>query len=98
MGMRRRERRPIAVHARGIVPEPVLAGLERLHQRMTGTVCVPAGVRRGGGGATADVTTLRATPKVQPPSTGGEAFDATGAARRDASVKLEIHRHTNISL
>jgi hypothetical protein len=63
-----------------VIVEPMLAGLEAGDHRVAARLRMVSRVLAGGTVATADVATLRATPKVQPPSAAGEAFDAAGSA------------------
>src|SRR4051794_28481774 len=65
-----RERRPVEHRLVAVVPEPVLAGLEALHD------AVPGGRGVGGGGlggravAAPDVAAGGAPPQVHPPALG----------------------------
>ena len=57
-------------------PDPLLAGLERLHERMAHGVEVRGGVLVRGGVAAADVTALEAAAEVHPARADREAVDA----------------------
>src|SRR5271154_6210119 len=65
-----------------VVPEPVLAGLEALHDRVPGGLPVRGAVLRGRGVAAAHVPALGAAAQVHPPAAGGVALDAAGPAGR----------------
>src|SRR5919197_3847847 len=78
--------RPVVIVAARVVPEPGLARLEALHDRMTRLGRVLAGVLHRGRVAAADVAALGAAAQVEPPAAGGFAFEAAGAARRHGRV------------
>src|SRR5690348_9863835 len=72
--------------AGGVVPEPVLARLETLHDWMAGGLPVCGGVLRWRGVAAADVSTLGAAAQVNPPPAEGVALDAAGPAWRHRRI------------
>src|SRR5581483_6204342 len=75
-----------------VVPEPGLARLEALHDRVPGLGRVPARVLLRRRVAAADMPALRAPAQVHPPAAGGLALDAAGSARRDRLVdRLTAH-------
>jgi hypothetical protein len=78
---RRGQNRTIEVLALRVVPEPVFVGLVALDDGMTRRGGVAAGVLTRRGVAAADMTAVRTSTEVEPPATGGKAFEAAGAAR-----------------
>ncbi|CRK52910.1 hypothetical protein RHCRD62_50113 [Rhodococcus sp. RD6.2] len=71
------------VHPLGpVVPEPVLARLVALYERVTGRGGVRRRVLRGRRIAAPDVPALGAATQVHPPPLRGVAIDATRSARR----------------
>src|SRR3954447_9243778 len=69
-----------------VVPEPVLAGLEALDDRVAGRLEVRGRVLHRGRVAAADVPALRAAAQVHPPALRGLALRAPGTARRHRRV------------
>ena len=59
-----------------IAPEPVLAGLERLDDRVAGLAKVPGCVLSDGIVATPDMTAAEASPQVDPLLAGAQTLDA----------------------
>ena len=86
----RGEGRTAAVVVGAVVPEPVLTRLEAADDRVAGGSCMGAGVLAGRIVAAADMATLGTAAKVEPPAVGREAFNASGAARRDARVDHNV--------
>src|SRR5579859_7776674 len=76
-----------------VVPEPVLAGLEALHDRMPGGLPVRGRVLGGRGVAAAHVPALGAPAQVHPPAAGRVALDAAGAAGRRRRVDARYLSH-----
>jgi hypothetical protein len=96
--VRRREDRTLEILLGGVIPEPLLIGLERLDDRMAFGAGMAAGVLRWGRVAAADMAAMRASAEMEPPATGREAFDAAGTARRDGGIDVERVRHWIILL
>src|SRR5882724_2105071 len=86
MAFRRSEFRPVVILVLVVVPEPILARLERPDDGMSGLTpmcrCVP-GQRIV---AAADVPARRAAAQMDPPAAARIALDATRAARRNRWV------------
>ncbi len=76
-----------------VVPEPVLTGLVAPDDRVAHLGGVVAGMLGWRRVATADVTAMRATAKVEPPTAGCQALDAARAARGYRWIDLELVRH-----
>src|SRR5579859_1056192 len=74
MVVRRAEGRAFEVLLPGVVPEPILAGLEALNDRVSMLRRVSTRVPRGRRIAAADVAALRTSPQVEPPAAGGKAL------------------------
>jgi hypothetical protein len=83
---RRSQRGAVGVLVGRVVPEPLLARLEALHQGMVTGLRVLARVLRRGRIAAPDMPTLCAATEMQPPSIRGQALDAPSAARRNTRV------------
>jgi hypothetical protein len=84
----------------GVVPEPGLAGLEALDDRMAGVRRVMAGVLGWRRVAAADMTAASASTEVEPPAAGRQAFDAAGPAglcRRVKEWRRIAHRPPRMS-
>jgi hypothetical protein len=64
-----------------LAPEPILAGLVRLPEWVSGDARVPGGVRARRVVAAADVRAERAPTQVDPDATILEALDTPGTAR-----------------
>ena len=82
-----------------VVVKPILTRLEAGNDRMAARSGMLRGVLRRRAVTTADVTALRAAPKVQPPPARGQAFHATISARfrrrvDTAAVRGWIFHHT----
>src|SRR5689334_24196813 len=94
--LRRRQPRPLVVVVGVVVPIPVLARLEALHERMTGVLGVLGGVLGRRLITAADVPALGTAPEMEPPAVGGQALDAASAARRHRGVDgtCVCHRHS----
>jgi len=93
MGIGRSQGRTLTVLLDGIAPEPVLAWLEALNERVAGILRMPAGVLGWRRVAAPDVAARGATPEVEPPAIGGEALDAARSAGRDRRVDLVFTCH-----
>jgi hypothetical protein len=65
-----------------VVPEPVFVRLVTLDDRVPCVGRMVTCVLGWGRVTAADVSTLRATTQVEPPTTGGEALDASRTAGR----------------
>src|SRR4029079_6281877 len=74
----------------GVIPEPVLAGLEALDDRMPGVGGVAARMLRRRRVAAPDMAAVGAAAKMEPPAVRGQALCATGAARRRSEIELRI--------
>jgi len=85
-----REARSFDVLVRAVVPEPVFAWLEAADDGVTGRVCMRGRVFLERVVTTPDMTALGAAAQVQPPTTGREALDAAGSARR--YVRNDVRR------
>jgi len=79
--VRRSQRGPLEELLRLVVPEPVLARLVALDDRVSASSGVATCMLRWGRVATADVAAVRAAAQVEPPAAGREAFDAARPAR-----------------
>ena len=73
-----------------VAPVPVLAGFERLDERVSGLVEVSRGVLPGRLVTAADVTALRAPAEVNPPPAREKAFDAAVAAGLDVGNEVQM--------
>src|SRR6266542_5990011 len=73
-----------------VAPAPLLAGLDRTHDRMLGVVEVLGGVRVLGVVATADVTALHAQPEVHPRVAHLQALLAAVGLAVDAMNMIEM--------
>src|SRR6187401_2386757 len=71
-----------------VVPEPVLARLEALDDRMAFSRGMPTRVLRRRRVAAADMPALHASPEVEPPAVGGETLDTPGATRRRVGIDV----------
>ncbi|CAN5212257.1 hypothetical protein BH18ACT5_BH18ACT5_01440 [soil metagenome] len=91
----RSQRRANCVTLARVVPEPFLAGLVTLNDRMPGSSRVVAGVLRRRRVATADMAALGTATKVEPPTAGCEALDTTRAARRYCGIDKDLVRSVN---
>src|SRR5690348_10212412 len=92
VGVRRRELRPVVVGVVRVRPEPVLARLEALDDRVAGLGGMLARMLARRGVAAPDVAARRAAAQVEPPALlGREALYAARAARRNARVDLPGH-------
>src|SRR5205807_1179914 len=89
MMVRRSQRRALDDLIGPVIPEPVLAGLVALDDRVAcscGVVARVLGWRRV---TAADVAAERAAPKVKPPAVFCDAFRTARAARRHC--RIDIH-------
>lgn len=77
-----RQLRAVVIVVGLVVPEPVLAGLERPDYRMPGVLPVLGRMTRQRVVAATDVPASRTTPQVHPPTTDLIALDAAHTARR----------------
>ena len=93
---RRSQGRPLDLVLGDVVPEPVLAGLVALSDRMTGIGRVMARVLRRRRVAAADMTARRAAAKMEPPSAGRQALDTARSARRDQWIDRFVSRHQHM--
>ena len=78
------------------IVKPGFARFETRDNRMAGSVKMLSRMLIGRAVATADVAAHRATPQMQPPISGSEAFDASGSARRNLridSILIVLHGH-----
>src|SRR5688500_14026834 len=91
MVLRRRERRALAVLRPLVVPEPVLAGLEGLHDGVLRVAGVPARVLRRRRIAAADQAAMCAPAEVEPPAVRFDTRGAAVAAGRDGEVDGRAH-------
>jgi len=86
----RSQLRPIQEVLGRVVPEPVLAGLVTLDDRVAGigrmATCV-LGRRRI---TATDVAAARAATQVKPPASGGDAFRAARTARRHRRIDVHL--------
>jgi hypothetical protein len=92
--VRRSQDGTLEVLLRRVVPEPVLARLVALDDRVllgSGMVARMLGWRRV---ATADVAALRAAAQVEPPTAGGQALDAPRAAWRYLRIDPVLSRQS----
>src|ERR671914_491728 len=90
---RRSQRRTFEILLGGVVPEPVLAGLVTLDDRVLALVGMARSVLGRRRVATSDVAASSAAPKMEPPSVGREALEAARAARRCREVDPRVTRH-----
>jgi hypothetical protein len=79
-----------------VVPEPVLAGLIALDDRVPFSHRVTAGVLRGRRVATPDVPASGTAAQVEPPPVGRQALDAARTARRDVPIDQDTVVHGTI--
>src|SRR5690242_16113640 len=86
--MRGSEHGAVEILLGGVVPEPVLPGLEALDDRMPGVGGVVAGVLRRRRVAAPDMPAMGAAAKVEPPAVRGQALCATRAARWSSEIEL----------
>ena len=94
MVTRRRELRTAEVLLPRVIPEPGLARLVALDDRMLDVERMAARVLRGRRVAAADVAAMGAPAQVEPPATGCQALDAAGTARRDRGIDVVRVRHS----
>src|ERR1700677_2412341 len=98
MAVRGVKLRPLERFFSAIVVKPLLAWLEARDDRVTGGSVVVRCMLIWRTITAADVTTLGASPKMEPPRTGRRAFDAAGSARLDRRVDTVLVRfHTLLS-
>ncbi len=72
-----------------VIPEPVLAGLKALGDRVSFSGGMATRVLRRRRVAAADMTASCAAPEMEPPAIlGGEALDAPGATRRCLEIDV----------
>ena len=76
-----RQSRAIERLFRAVIPKPVLSGLEARDDEVAGLSEVRSRVLVRRRIAAADVTALGAAPQVEPPLSGGKAFDTSRPAR-----------------
>ncbi len=81
---------------RDVVPEPVLARLVALGDRMTGIRRMMARVLGWGRVAAADMTAGRAATKMEPPTARCQALDTTWPARRNERIDRFLGRHRHM--
>jgi hypothetical protein len=86
MPARRSKLRPTDHLLSLIAPEPGFAGLKAGRDRMSRRVKVLRGMLTGRAVTTADMSALRATAQVQPPSIGSQTFGATCPARFSSRI------------
>jgi len=91
MGFRRREFGSVVVLVGVVVPEPVLAGLERPDDRMSGGTPVRRRMAGQRVVAATDVAARGAPAKVHPPPADRIALDTSCAARRDCRIDGSAH-------
>jgi hypothetical protein len=88
--MRPRKLGAIAKLLRPVVVEPVLTGFVALNDGMRRRVIMRGRMLAGRHVAATDVTALRTSPKMQPPTAVLKTFDATIAARYNGRVNAGI--------
>src|SRR6516165_2069878 len=93
MVLRRGEHRAVEGILGLVVPEPVLAGLEALDDRMPRYLRVRGRVPRRRAVTAPDVPALCAPAQVDPPAAGRVALDAARSARRHRRVDTRNLRH-----
>src|SRR5258707_6968746 len=76
-----------------VIPEPVLAGLEALDDRVAFSAGMPTRMLRRRRVAAADMPALCAPAEMEPPAVGGEALDAPRATRRRLEIDAVHVRH-----
>src|SRR5579875_3549992 len=89
--IRWRQVRTLVVDVALVVPKPVFARFEGSDDSMTAVFPVLPGVPGQRIVATADVAACRAAPQMHPPSAGGLALGAAGAAGRHGRVDGSSH-------
>ena len=90
MVMWRRQLWTVDVLLRRVVEEPVLAGLIALDDGVSAFLRMVARVLGWGGVAATDVTAVRASTKVEPPTPTREALDAARAAGRHRRINIHF--------
>ena len=77
---------PFVELLRRVVPEPILSRLEATDDAVLRALCMRRGMLARRGVTASDVAALCATPQMEPPPTGFEAFDASGSTRGDGWI------------
>ena len=94
--VRRSKDRTVEELLRRVIPEPVLARLEALGDRMVITGGMATRMLRWRRVAAADMPASRTAPEMEPPAVGGEALHAPGATRRRIEIDVVDVRHRPI--